>query len=56
MRRMFVSRSAFEKPEALGEVLAHLVAVEQLDLAAPGPELVDHDVRDRALARPPRGP
>ena len=31
-------------------MLAHLVAVEQLDLAAPGPQLVDHDVRDRALA------
>src|SRR5438105_14002241 len=40
------------EPEPLRKVLAHLVAVEQLDLAAPRPQVVDHDVRDRALARP----
>ena len=34
IRRMLMSRSSFENVEALREVLAHLVAVEQLDPVA----------------------
>ena len=58
MRRMFVSRSSLENVEPLRQVLADLVAVEQLDPPAARPQLVDHDLGDRALpgARQPGEP
>jgi hypothetical protein len=41
----------FREREPLRDVLAHLVAGEELDPVAPRLQLGDHDVRDRALAR-----
>ena len=40
----------FREAEALRQVLAHLVAVEELDPVAPLLQVRDHDVRDGALA------
>src|SRR3954465_7825110 len=39
------------KAEALRQMLANLVTVEEFDLSPPGPQFVDHKGGDRALSR-----
>ena len=51
MRRMFVFRSSFAETETLRQVLAHDIAVEELDRHVGVGEFLLEDVSDRGLAR-----